>query len=166
MPQPERIKFLVMHITDSAWGTVESIRQWHTAEPPNGRGWADIGYHYILTNPFPTYETWYRKRPQIDWDGRVWPGRDIDRDGDVDEEIGAHALGFNGKSLGIALVGREGMFSSAQMRSAVSLCRDLSLKYMVPNQNIIGHNETGRTSKACPCLDMTHFRALVAGRTH
>lgn len=25
-----------------------TIRKWHTDPPPNGNGWSDIGYHYVI----------------------------------------------------------------------------------------------------------------------
>ena len=103
MPRPEDIKYVILHITDSGWGSVQSIRQWHTDPPPLGRGWADIGYHYCIGNGYPTYDGYLYRRLEMDADGAIWPGRDLDRDGDVDEEFGAHALGFNSRSLGIAI---------------------------------------------------------------
>lgn len=60
------------------------IRRWHVEE----RGWKDIGYHYVVRR-----------------DGDVEPGRDLDGDGDVVEEVGAHAAGHNAHSIGICLVG-------------------------------------------------------------
>ena len=27
---------------------VDVIRKWHVDEPPYGRGWSDIGYHYFI----------------------------------------------------------------------------------------------------------------------
>ncbi len=160
MPKPSAISHLILHITASPWGTVESIRKFHTDPEPLGRGWLDIGYHYVLTNPFPTFESWKNKRPIPEHDGKIHDGRDIDHDGDIDEEIGAHAFGWNSFSLGIALVGDEGMVTGLQLQSALSLFRDLAHKYQVSFKNVIGHYETG-SNKSCPCIDMDHFRRLL-----
>jgi len=62
---------------------VDVIRQWHM-----NKGWSDIGYHYVIRR-----------------NGAVELGRDLDKDGDVDEEIGAHAYGHNATSIGICLIG-------------------------------------------------------------
>lgn len=56
---------------------IEAIRKWHV----EGRGFRDIGYHYIV-------------QP----DGTVYPGRDIDQDG-------AHVKGDNTNTIGICMVG-------------------------------------------------------------
>lgn len=163
MPKPEAITHLILHITAAPWGTVESVRAFHTAPPPLGRGWLDIGYAYLITNPFPTFESWKQKRPVPEHDGQLHLGRDLDHDGDVDEEIGAHARGWNSKSIGIAMVGEHGMLTGLQLKTALSLCRDLSFRYQVPHANVFGHYETG-ANKTCPDLDMDHFRGLLNER--
>jgi hypothetical protein len=160
MPAPEAITHLILHITAAPWGTVESIRQFHIAPPPHGRGWQDIGYAYVLTNPFPTFETWKNKTPIPSHDGQVHLGRDLDHDGDVDEEVGAHALGWNSRSIGIALVGENGMVTGLQVKHAAGLCRDLAHRFEVPYANVIGHYETG-ANKTCPDIEMDHFRKLL-----
>jgi len=160
MPNPEAITHLILHITAAPWGTVESVRAFHIAPKPLGRAWLDIGYHYLITNPFPTFDSWREKKPIPDHDGQVCLGRDLDHDGDVDEEIGAHALGWNSKSLGIAMIGENGMLTGLQLQGALSLCRDLAHRYRVPYSNVIGHYETG-ANKTCPDLDMSHFRELM-----
>jgi hypothetical protein len=128
----------------------------YVRDPP----FADIGYHYVISNAFPTIQSWREKQPLPENDGHVWDGRDIDHDGDIDEEIGAHALGFNSRSLGIAFVGEHGMLTGLQIQSALRLCKDLALQYSVDYKNIIGHYETG-ANKTCPDLDMPHFRELL-----
>ena len=162
MPNPEDIEYLVMHISVSPWGSVSAIRKWHTDPPPIGRGFVDIAYHYIIGNPYTTYESFLYKRPTVESDGAIWPGRDLDHDGDVDEEIGAHALGFNSRSLGICFVSLDGMLTGAQVTSGLKLCTMLMARYGVPVQKVIGHTETGNTSKPCPVFDMGYFRDLLS----
>ena len=162
MPKPEAITHLILHITAAPWGTVESVRHFHmyVRDPP----FSDIGYHYLIANPFHTFESWRDHKPVPEHDGKVHLGRDLDHDGDVDEEIGAHALGYNSRSLGIAMVGEHGMLTGLQIDAALSLCRELTHQYHVPYENVIGHYETG-ANKTCPDLDMPHFRELLHERS-
>src|SRR3546814_3669760 len=53
------------------------IKGWHV----DGNGWTDIGYHFVLRR-----------------NGAVEEGRPLD-------VVGAHAKNFNGRSIGICLVG-------------------------------------------------------------
>lgn len=150
------IEFVVLHTTDMAWGDVDTYRRMHIHE----RGWQDIGYHYLITNAFPTYESLHGRRPDYQQDGKVHLGRDLDRDGDVEEHIGAHAVGYNHNSIGVALVGTNGAFTGLQMHAAFGLCRDLMHRHEVPVRNVIGHYETG-ARKTCPDLDMDWFRGML-----
>lgn len=59
--------------------TVQAIQRWHTAQPPNGRGWSDIGYH-LLVAP----------------DGSLYNGRPMNT-------LGAHTAGQN-QHIGIACI--------------------------------------------------------------
>ena len=165
---PLRVEYVILHCTDSPWGSVESVRKFHTDPKPKGRGWRDIGYSYLIGNPYSTVESFLEQRPDLENDGTVFPGRDLDRDGDVEEEIGAHVEGWNHKSLGVALVGRVrlfgenagGGFTSPQIRSALQLIRELCHRHSVPFVHVIGHYETG-APKTCPDLDCEWFRAQL-----
>jgi len=150
---PLRSEYVILHCTDSSWGTVESVRRFHVSE----RGWADIGYHYLITNCYPTFESVKTHRLDLAYDGKVWKGRDLDHDGDVEEEVGAHVQGWNKKSLGVALVGTGGIFTSAQIRSAVELIRDLCIRHEIAFDRVLGHYETG-APKTCPEIEMGWFR--------
>lgn len=160
MPKPENVKYLILHITAGPWGSVESICRFHMEE----RGWADIGYAYLITSCYTTYEEYAEHRPNLEADGEICKGRDLDHDGDVDEEVGAHAFGYNSKSIGIAMVGQNGIFTSKQIESALTLCSDLMDTYDVPVEKVIGHYETGNTTKSCPQLAMGFFRELLRDR--
>ena len=165
---PPRVEYVILHCTDAPWGSVESVRKFHTDPKPAGNGWLDIGYHYLIGNSYPTLERFLHQRPDLENDGTIFPGRDLDHDGDVEEEIGAHVEGWNSKSLGVALVGRVrqfgenagGGFTSAQIRSALHLIRDLCHRHEVPFSNVLGHYETG-APKSCPDLDMEFIRELL-----
>ena len=85
---------------------VEEIRRWHVEE----RGWDDIGYANVIRR-----------------DGTIELGRDLDGDGDVADEIGAHAAGFNAQSIGVCLVGGRG----ANGPRTVSLTKKISMELRV-----------------------------------
>ena len=114
--------------------TVEDIRDWHKQ-----RGWSDIGYNYL-----------------IDRQGRLQKGRDIDGDGDVDEEIGAHAYGFNASSIGIALAGGDDKFNFT-LKQIICLKKTVDkIKERIPTiTKVIGHNDV--SDKACPCFDVQYL---------
>ena len=117
---------------------VAEIRQWHL-----DRGWADIGYQYVIRR-----------------DGMIEKGRDLDKDGNVDEETGAHTLGHNVGSIGICLVGgmdEEGKpdcnFTWMQYRTLKNLIENLQTRY--PNTPVHGHRDYA--NKECPCFDVHTF---------
>lgn len=114
----------------------DEIYSWHVVD----NGWLDIGYHYII-----------RRNGVLEY------GRDLDNDGDVDEEVGAHAYGHNKYSLGVCLVG--GMdehgkpdcnFTMAQYETLALLYFDLDVTY--PDIKLSGHRDY--SSKECPCFDV------------
>lgn len=121
------------------------IEEWHLA-----KGWASIGYHFVITRA-----------------GDLELGRPL-------EDVGAHVQGFNGRSVGICMVGglddvgRElvnapQMFTAAQWDTAHKLVamlrkiwpaarvtghRDLS-----PDKNLDGRVERTEWLKSCPGFD-------------
>jgi len=113
---------------------IDEIRRWHVED----RGWSDIGYNYLIQR-----------------DGVINLGRDLDGDGNVDEEVGAHARGYNSHSIGISLFGGYASsaddqfsenFTPEQDAALRSLISDLRKKY--GDLKIMGHNEI--SNKACP----------------
>jgi N-acetylmuramoyl-L-alanine amidase len=132
---------IIVHCTDTLpewWAgrrtsqKVAEVRRWHVTPEPAGRGWSDIGYHYL-----------------IDRDGTVAKGRPLER-------TGAHVAGHNTGTIGISLFGGHGSsaddafddnFTQAQDRAL----RDLiaSLRKQFPTiRKVTGHNEYA--AKACP----------------
>ena len=70
---------IIIHCSATPEGrdvSADDIRSWHKA-----RGWSDIGYHFV-----------------VNIDGFLQMGRPI-------EQIGAHAKGYNRKSIGICYIG-------------------------------------------------------------
>ena len=113
----------------------KEIRQWHLK-----RGWQDIGYHFVIRR-----------------NGEIEDGRDLDSDGDIFEEIGAHTVGYNKNSIGICLVGgvdaklkAQNNFTDEQWRSLRNLLKVIKIDYR--GVSIHGHNEFANT--ACPSFDV------------
>lgn len=130
-PSSRQIKEIIVHCTATRAGidcTVEDIRRWHRQQ-----GWSDIGYHYVV----------YR-------DGSVHEGRNVNI-------AGAHCLGHNTYSIGVAYVGgvaRDGKTPAdtrtvAQAEGLEKLM--VELRRMYPQAHIFGHRDFAR--KACPCFD-------------
>lgn len=107
----------------------KEIRKWHTDKPPNGNGWSDIGYHYVIRR-----------------DGTVEPGRPL-------ALVGAHVAGHNTGSHGICLVGGipEANFTKEQWDQLARVVRAFKAQY--PKATVHGHNEFD-AGKACPSFDV------------
>ena len=138
-----RIDTLIIHQTDTAGGTVESIRRWHMTQPE--LLWSDIGYHKVL----------YR-------DASIHQGR-------PDERVGAHCRGDNTGSLGIccvgkgpAKVGKAGGYMTKALWGALcytveTLCR----RHDIRVRRIYGHRERAsgkRQGKTCPGFETQLMR--------
>jgi hypothetical protein len=101
---------------------IEQIRQSHVG----GRGWADLGYHYV-----------------IDPNGRVWEGRDI-------RFQGAHVKDQNENNLGILVMGNF-MVQSPTQAALASLDRFVAnqmQRYNISISNVRTHQERAATD--CP----------------
>ena len=138
-----RIDEIIVHCTATPEGrdyTVEQIRKDHTMPVKlGGRGWSDIGYHYVI----------YR-------DGTTHEGRNVD-------VSGAHCVDHNAHSIGISYVGGvenipgvpynklkpKDTRTNAQKAELLSLLMDL--KKLYPKAKIYGHRDFA--SKACPSFD-------------
>lgn len=140
MTTKRAIKQLIIHCSATTVSQdigVSEIRQMHTK-----RGWSDIGYHYVIRRS-----------------GKVEIGRDLDKDGDIDEEVGAHAFGWNANSIGICLVGganKQGLgeanFTELQMVALAAFLVAKREEY--PGAVVIGHRDTG-AKKDCPSFDVS-----------
>lgn len=106
------------------------IDRWHKE-----KGWKGIGYHDVI-----------RRNGSLEF------GRE-------ENEVGAHAKGYNSMSVGICLVGGlsqdtwkpENNFTKEQFKT---LARCLKFyKTLFPHAQIVGHNELD-SGKACPCFDV------------
>lgn len=134
-----KIKEIIIHCTATPEGvdvSPETIKVWHIQE----RGFADVGYHFIIT-----------------LDGSVHQGRPI-------EMVGAHCLGHNSNSIGIAYVGGLSQVTKApkdtrtpaQKKALVHLCTRLLEQYNLTTSDIYPHNKF--SNRACPCFDVQELR--------
>ncbi len=103
-------------------GRIEQIRQSHVV----GRGWADLGYHYV-----------------IDPSGRVWEGRST-------RFQGAHVKDQNENNLGILVMGNFEMQSptSAALNSLDGFLASQMQQHRISLGNVRTHRE--RAPTACP----------------
>lgn len=167
MARKSKIAYIIVHCSDSLWGDKAEINKWHVE-----RGWPEIGYNWVIYNQYPTYLSLKASKPVLANDGLLVGGRDMDKDGDFDEEVGAHCVGYNDNGLGICLVGdldKRGAlsFTDAQMETLYAFLIDRCTKYSIPVEHILGHCETAqgkRDGKTCPELETELVRQEVRRR--
>mgnify|MGYP001608251400 CR=1 FL=1 len=151
-----KIERIYIHCSASDWGEVKEIGRWHLE-----RGFLTIGYHFVITNPFPCYWNLKDDMPNETYDGKIWKGRNI-------ETMGAHVKNDNANSIGICLVG-TGFFTKLQLESARDLCILLAESFGIPlGTGILGHYEYWLNlkppqipQKSCPNLRMNEFRGML-----
>lgn len=127
----DKVKYIILHCTDTRPTLsvdVDTIDVWHRS-----RGFDCCGYHYV-----------------IGVDGKIEIGRDI-------HCVGAHALGYNNCSIGVAYVGGRDVNGHpadtrtfAQKVAIAWVIRDI-LQYYPDIRQVIGHNDV--STKVCPCFD-------------
>lgn len=133
-----KINKIIIHCSATPEGRdvkTASIKRWHTSPKPKGRGWSDLGYHFV-----------------IELDGSVIEGRPLKR-------IGAHVKGHNSDSIGICYVGGMDKYmdnpkdtrTDNQKIALKAIVK--TLKAVYPNATIHGHNEF--SNKACPSFDVS-----------
>jgi len=133
---------IIVHCSDSAWGDVDVVRDWHV----NGNGWSDVGYNCLVLNG-------YRKNSRDfdeSADGLIELGRPLER-------VPSHCYGHNKTSLGICLIGID-IFTPKQyysLRQILDVWRQL---YSVEMEAIGGHRDyQQRPGKTCPNFDVRSF---------
>jgi len=115
---------IILHCSDSFFGNAAIITKWHVLPKPDGRGWSNIGYHYIILNGQLSIKAFHNK-----YDGRVETGRPLDDDNIIEPfEIGAHTKGKN-DCIGVCLIGESGKFTKKQISSLEYLLIDLRQQF-------------------------------------
>lgn len=117
----------------------KEIRRWHRA-----KGWLDIGYHFVIRR-----------------NGDIEKGRELDT-------IGAHARGFNNRSIGICLVGGvdenkqpQDNFTEEQKKNLALLIDQMLTIW--PDSKVLGHRDLPGVQKACPSFDVAPWWDSMKG---
>lgn len=124
---------IVVHCSATKEGqdfSAKDIDRWH-----RDRGFNKIGYHFV-----------------VKLNGEIEIGRGIN-------EVGAHAAGYNSKSIGVCYVGGlDGRGKPADTRTEEQ--KDSMMWLMkklieLPSRKpiILGHRDLPNVNKACPCFD-------------
>lgn len=126
------LKKIVVHCSDTPATLdigVKEITAWHTAKPPKGNGWRDIGYHFVIRRG-----------------GTVEPGRPVSAQG-------AHVAGHNADSIGVCLVGGkwDADYEPQQYEALAVLLRSLMTNH--GPLEVVGHRDLDRL-KSCPRFDV------------
>jgi len=165
-----KIKHLIVHHSVSSWGDGEVIKSWHTSPRPRGNGWKAPGYHVVIGNGYPNYNSWSRRKPIASADGRVdriWS----------ESKISNGCRYANAHGLHVCLIGDldKNPPTEKQLQKLVDLLVFWCKKYgLNPLRDIYGHGEMQRKigregyAKTCPgkMVDMECVRARVAVRMH
>lgn len=129
-----KIELLTIHTTaGSKNATVNDIRQLHMQPEPQGRGWPDIGYHWVVYN-----------------DGTLNPGRD-------ERYVGSHVGNENLNNIGIVWCGGlnynevmsyqslkdKNIMSEVQWNALPEHVAWLLLRYNLTLEQLRGHNNFG-----------------------
>jgi hypothetical protein len=139
---------ITIHHTGEIWTSLDleqtgkKIRD-HQLFHQNGKGWADLGYHFL-----------------IDRCGRIWEGREI-------RFQGAHAgnSDLNRGNIGISLLGNyeEQQLNSLQEKSLNNLLTVLCYEYDLRLWHIVTHRELKNT--ACPGRYLQSFVEQIRSQT-
>ncbi len=149
--QPRDWRFLVLHHSATASGSVESIHETHSQRrDASGQRWRGIGYHFVIGN------------------GSGMPDGDIEPTFRWREQMhGAHAGSdeYNSQGIGICLIGNfeHEAPTAAQMSSLRQLVTLLVEEYGIAPEAIIGHRDVKAT--ACPgdLFPLEELRGLRIG---
>ena len=133
-------KGIIIHCSDSSFGSASIINKWHKE-----RGWRGIGYHFVILNGVISPNT-----VSVFMNGAIEKGRPLTM-------TGAHAKGYNRDYIGICLIGDGSKpFTKAQMNALIKLLKELVAQFSIKPENILGHNEVN-PNKTCPCFNVKEF---------
>ena len=182
------LNFLYIHITNSYYGNEDIVTGWHTWPKDMGDGtlrhkgkiyqsdddlpvefrgkrgndWPNVAYTYLIGNTYPTWESWAKKRPVPDHDGKIYEML-------PHGTVGHHAKGHNDDSLSIVMVAKvdektgRGVLTGSQLKKLRRLTKSLIARY--PGIEVRGHYETGDPNRTyCPSIDMHYLRSYIFSR--
>ncbi len=112
------------------------------------RGWEDTGYHYLIGDG------------RFSEDGKLYTGR-------LEEHQGAHALGYNDRSLGVCLIGNLDIDhpTERQIESLLRFLERYRTAKRIPLERILGHRELPDVIKSCPGSNVSMDRLRESLRT-
>lgn len=93
-PVKSKVNFVIVHhsagsnLATNYTEVVRNIYVFHTSPAPNGNGWNDVGYNFLIAQ-----------------DGTIFEGRSGQGVMDGDDVVGAHFCGKNTGTMGICLLG-------------------------------------------------------------
>ncbi len=123
------VEHIVIHHSASPLDTtVDDIRRWHME-----KAWDDIGYHFVIHS-----------------DGEVLFGRPV-------VYKGAHCYGYNGKTIGICVVGDNTLTKHSWLPAQIVSLRSQihSLRAVYGPIPASGHSDlVGRDKTQCPGLNV------------
>lgn len=100
----DKVSYIFLHCTASKYGSRAIVNEWHT----KGRKWSAIGYNYLINNGFVNtnikLSSYKANEDGTNHDGRYVTGTSSTISGNK-YAIGAHAKGYNSKSIGVSIVG-------------------------------------------------------------
>ena len=128
---------IIIHHSDSDFGDVAIIDQWHKERGFRSPSGVHCGYHRIILNGVRVHGRSYRAEE----DGMVENGRLL-------TEWGAHTHGHNSDSIGICVIGKE-VFTPKQFATLDALIREFKTQFSITE--VAGHNHYEATS--CPMFD-------------
>ena len=141
---------IVVHCSDSYFGDAALIDSWHAT-----RGWRSpsgksIGYHYVILNGHKDHRLVYDSL----LDGDVEAGRPL-------HEQGAHVAGANFDSIGVCLIGKDGLYTVEKIVQLRKFVRALMELYDISIEQIFAHHELDSKGKTCPDFSGTTLRGLL-----
>jgi hypothetical protein len=113
------------------------ILAFHTVPPPNGRGWADIGYHFA-----------------IDPAGRTWELRSL-------QYQGAHVKNHNAGNIGVVCLGNFDFHPLSPEQWAALEGLIAGIERQCGRLRVMGHRDIADEPTNCPGKHLYHALAAI-----
>ncbi|MBI39281.1 MAG: hypothetical protein CMF59_06755 [Leptospiraceae bacterium] len=141
-----RWRFIVVHHTAGDSGNLEYYRALHKKK----HGWPDIAYHFLINNG-----SMNTSIGQIEVSG-LWEQRTLNYSTKISY--------VNYLGIAVALVGNfeNHDVHPLQYEALIQLLANLSMRYSIPPERIVGHGELQNTQCPGKHLDMSRVRKDVA----